>query len=377
MGSKDREFREITIDKECLTTPLGQRYPNAKLVEERPKDDFYRDGKYELHISAKKGDAFHICSSLSDNYICCSAHVLRNMSNCPFDCSYCFLQNYLNNGNTMVVADIPSLVSEIKEKTAREPWRFFRIGTWELADSLAWENQCGNTAELIEAFSTVKNGFIELRTKSAIVDPILNLDHKRRTIVSWSLSPDRIIKSEEFGTATLNERLDAMVKVVEAGYLIALHFDPILYCDNWSEEYINLVKEVFSRIPQESVVWISMGVLRFNPEMKKKIENNFPKSKITCPEIVPGPDGKLRYIKPLRVDIFKKVLGAIRQYGGDKPFVYLCMEYPDVWKKVMGYAPESINHLDYLIAKSIYDRFPELTHTKPNFNLYKTGLLER
>ena len=37
---------------------------------------------------------------------------------------------------------------EVKEKLEREPWRLFRIGTWELGDSLALEGKTGQAAEL-------------------------------------------------------------------------------------------------------------------------------------------------------------------------------------------------------------------------------------
>jgi hypothetical protein len=41
------------------------------------------------------------------------------------------------------------------------------------------------------------------------------------------------------------------------------------------------------------------------------------------------------------------------------------MESKDVWQKTMGFAPISTNHLDYLFALSLYDRFPEMNFTEP------------
>ena len=153
---------------------------------------YYRDGKRSVEVIPKKGDAMDLCATWGEEYVCCNVHVLKSVQNCPFDCSYCFLQNYLNDGTMKVVGDTKSLIDEVKEKTAKQPWRFFRIGTWELGDSLALENKTGQAAKLVCEFAKLPNAMLELKTKSDIVDPILGLDHKGRTVVSWSLKPRRV-----------------------------------------------------------------------------------------------------------------------------------------------------------------------------------------
>jgi spore photoproduct lyase len=279
----------------------------------------------------------------------------------------------LTNGTTTVIADVPALVEEIQEKTRREPWRFFRIGTWELGDSLALEGLLGTAGELVSAFANLPNAVLEFRTKSHFVKPFLELPSNGRTIISWTLNPEPVIRREELGTASLDRRLGAMGQVVAKGYLTALHFDPMVYYDDWETGYDGLVKKIFEVTPPENVAWISIGALRFNPEMKKHIEDNFPRSKLTSAEMVLGGDGKVRYVKPLRVKMMTRLVKSIRKHGGDAPFIYLCMERWDVWKKVLGYAPTSIDHLDYLIAKSLFDRFPGLVHTRPNLAQYQQG----
>ena len=104
------------------------------------------------------------CATISDKYICCNVKVIKSVSNCPFDCSYCFLQNYLNDGNSKVVNDIKAMITEVKEKCAKEPKRLFRIGTWELGDSLAFENESKQAQYLIEEFKSTpdKKMFVEL-----------------------------------------------------------------------------------------------------------------------------------------------------------------------------------------------------------------------
>ena len=338
-----------------------------------PKTGNYREGKKHLHITEKKGDAFGDCASASEEYVCCNVTVLASVSACPYDCSYCFLQSYLNDAAMREVGDIDALVTEVRIKTAKEPWRFFRIGTWELGDSLALEPITGGAGQLIDKLRDLPNVLLELKTKSDNVDQLLNLDHGGRVVVSWSLNPQKVIEADELKTATLSQRLTAMAKVSEAGYLVAAHFDPMIIYDDCTEEYEELAEKLFVAVPPERVAWISMGSLRFNPEMKGQIEKNFPKSKITKAEMVRGPDGKVRYVKPIRVALYKRMYKALRDAGGKEPFIYLCMERADVWEKVTGASPRSAGDLDFLMTDSLYRRYPGLVHAEPDIRLYDNG----
>jgi spore photoproduct lyase len=317
----------------------------------------YRDGKAEVELIPKKGEAMGRCATFNRKYICCSVQVLKSIHNCPFECSYCFLQNYLNDGITKVVNDEEGLIEEVKEKTRGESWRLFRIGTWELGDSLALEGKTGQAAQLIERFARLENAVLELKTKSASVDTLLNLHHRGSTVVSWSLNTEYVIETEEHGTSSLDERIEAMQKVVKAGYIIGLHFDPMILYPDWEEGYRKLVKQVFNAVTPDRVAWISMGSLRFNPEMKKKIENNYPENRLTCAEMVLGDDLKMRYVKPQRITMYKYLYSLLSEYVNAENLLYLCMERWDVWERVFGYCPDSIGQLDYLFARSLYERY--------------------
>ncbi len=189
----------------------------------------YRSGKKNLVVVDKKGEALDTCATISDKYICCNVKVLKSVSNCPYDCSYCFLQNYLNDGNTKVVGDDKALIDEVKEACIKEPNRLFRIGTWELGDSLALERETGQAQRLIHAFCDIPNAVLELKTKSDIVEPILACDHQQKTVVSWSLNAHTIVEKQEHKTARLQERLQALKKVTYAGYFVGLNIDPMIY----------------------------------------------------------------------------------------------------------------------------------------------------
>ena len=330
----------------------------------------FKDGKSKLQSIPKKGEAMGTCATFNEKYLCCNVHVLKSVHNCPFECSYCFLQNYLTDGATKIVYDINTLMEEVKAKISIEPGRLFRIGTWELGDSLAHENETGQASALIREFARLDNAVLELKTKSDCVDPILPVIHNGKTIISWSLNTEQVINTEEHKTASLKKRLSAMAKVSRAGYMIGLHFDPMIYHNDWEKGYSSLVRQVFEAVTADRIAWISMGSLRFNPEMKKKIENNYPSSRLTCAEMVLGDDAKVRYVKPLRVNMYQHLYKELLKHVSDSTLIYLCMERWDVWDKVFGHHPDSIEHLDYLFAKSLYERYG-LGSKKPNRKLYE------
>jgi spore photoproduct lyase len=369
-----KPFKAFSADRTQRDTPAARRLEGRGeqilFTEEPPRTNRYRHGKRRLHLTSKRGEAFDYCASMDPRYICCRIHVLRALSNCPCECSYCFLQNYLTDATTWVVSDTPALLEEVERKMAREPWRFFRVGTWELGDSLALEPLLGTAAELVVAFARKPNALLDLRTKTDFVDGLLELDHGGRTVVSWTMNPESVVKSEELRTASVARRLDAMARVARAGYPVGVHFDPVIVHEGWEGAYNDLVERIFRAVPAARIPWISVGSLRFNPEMKKKIEENYPRSRITSAEMVPGDDGKMRYVKPLRLALYRHLYRAIRQRAPEDVFVYLCMERPDVWKRVFGRHPRSGGHLDYLLTESLYRRYPGLVHERPDRALY-------
>jgi len=221
-----RVIRTATVDPSQVDSAAARRARARGLaLEERdapPKISRYQDGKRHLHIADKRGAAFDYCASLDHRYLCCGVHVLRALSNCPYDCSYCFLQSYLTDATTSVVADIDALIADIRAAAAREPRRFFRVGTWELGDSLALEPETGTAAELVRAFAEIPYAVLELKTKSDHVEGLLELDHRGRTVVSWTLSPPAITRLEERRTASLAQRLRNSGEIVETNAITHL-----------------------------------------------------------------------------------------------------------------------------------------------------------
>ncbi|MEA3287801.1 MAG: hypothetical protein U9Q77_10570 [Candidatus Marinimicrobia bacterium] len=383
---KEPKITQIIVDQKVADQDLVHRYiqnnPQAivfqgEITEDRKETMFRREAtpaKREILLTEQQGHTVKQCPGTDRAYRCCNYHVINQTTNCPIDCTYCILQFYLNNPVTTVYANTEKLFTEVKDKIATQPQRFFRIGTGELSDSLAFDSSSEFSRDIVNYFADLKNVLLELKTKSNRIENLLELDHKGHTVISWSVNPQVIIDAEEHKAASLKERLEAMRLVQAAGYKIGFHFDPLLYHDDWKRSYPDLIRQLFEVVDPENVAWISIGSLRFPPDMKEKVLEKFPRSKIMFAELIRGMDGKMRYPKPLRLEMYRTVYEALRSYGSEDLFIYFCMESAEIWERVMGWSPESNEHLDFLFATSLYSQFPGLMSEEPQRKVYDDGV---
>jgi len=308
--------------------------------------------KKKLYLAKHKGEFLKKCPG-SEGQVCCNYFVINFASNCPMDCSYCYLQEYLaDNSALKVFSNVGDLIDEADATLKKHRGVFFRIGTGEITDSLALEPYTGMVREILPYFAEQPNVLLELKTKSDCIEGLLGVDPRERVVVSWSMNPQWIIDMEEHGTATLSERLVAARRCQDAGYRLGFHFDPIVEYPNWQKEYEEMLDQIRSTVDWRRISWLSMGVLRDTPSLKRAIRDRFPRTQVLTGEQVLCPDGKLRYFQPLRVDMYRKMLGWIRRIAPTVK-VYLCMESKEVWEQVFGFAPSCERELGNQLAPSL------------------------
>jgi spore photoproduct lyase len=311
------------------------------------------EGKKRLFLMRHKGDFLKKCPG-TEGQVCCNYFVVNFASNCPMDCSYCYLQEYLaNNPALKVFSNVGDLIEEAHRLLSRHRRFFFRIGTGEITDSHPQDPENGFCAEVHTFFSDQPNVLLELKTKSDRVEGLLELDPKGRVVISWSMNPPRVIDADEHLTASLDERLFAARRCQEAGYKIGFHFDPMIEYPGWEEDYQAMVERIFAVVDQRRIAWISMGVLRTTPGLKRAMQERFSSTRILSGEQVLCPDGKMRYFQPLRVSMYRKMLRWIRE-ASPTVFVYLCMESKEVWEQVFGFAPSCEKELGSQLVAQDY-----------------------
>jgi len=308
-------------------------------------------GKKNLFITPFYGRRLKPCPGTS-GHICCGYYVINAITNCPMDCSYCVLQGYLNNPLLTLYSNWDDLLWEIESFLSSHPQPFLRLGTGELSDSLALDPIFPLSQLLISFFAEKNNGILELKTKSVEVNHLLHLNHRGKTVFSWSLSPMKMIEREEMRTASLEERIDAAKRCKDKGYPVGFHFDPMIYHEGWEKGYQETILSLFNCIDPNRVIWISLGGFRYPPHLKAIAKERFPNTEIFLGELFPGRDGKFRYLREIRVEMYQKMVEWLRDVGPDL-FIYLCMESKEVWEKVFGWAPENSHHLNHIFEERV------------------------
>jgi spore photoproduct lyase len=308
-------------------------------------DDPVASGKQTLVLSRNKGAFIKDCPGTRE-YNCCGYEILHLASFCHMDCAYCILQAYFHPPVMQYFINHEDMWPELEQVFERD--RVSRMGTGEFTDSLIWENLSNLTQQLVHRFSDQDRAILELKTKTVFVDPLKGLNHNKKTILAWSLNTERVIQSEERGTTSLVARLKTARRCAAWGYPLAFHFDPIVIYEGCEADYQAVVQQLFSYVPSESIVWISLGTFRYIPALKQVIQERFPASGIVYHEFIPGLDGKMRYFKPLRMNIYKNIVGWIKAAAPDV-CIYFCMEDDEVWETSLGFSPAKAGGLPAML----------------------------
>ncbi len=304
-------------------------------------------GKSVLLLTRNKGAFIRNCPGTS-HYTCCGYQILHIGTYCSMDCAYCILQAYFHPPVLQFFVNHEDMENSLREHFAAGITG--RIGTGEFTDSLIWESIFPLGARLIDLFSSQKACVLELKTKTTAIKHLLDFDHQRKTIMAWSLNTEPVIATQERQTASLSARLEAAGMCQNRGFPLAFHFDPMILYDNCHTDYALVVKRLFSRIDPANIVWISLGSFRFMPELKPIIARRFSGSKIIYHEFIRAIDGKMRYFKPLRMELYLRIIEEIRARAPDV-LIYFCMEDQEVWQKCFGYTPEQFGGLPLMLDK--------------------------
>ncbi len=162
-------------------------------------------------------------------------------SGCSAMCLYCYLVcNYNKCSYLRLFVNREQMLDKlIKTSNQSSSELTFEIGS---NSDLVLENTItGNLEWTIENFGKNNRGYLTFPSKFDMVEPLLKLEHKGRTIIRISVNPQEIIRKVEFGTSSLNSRIKAINSLKEAGYKVGILVAPVVLLENWE----NLYRELF------------------------------------------------------------------------------------------------------------------------------------
>lgn len=250
--------------------------------------------------------------------------------NCIYECNYCYLQGYFHSPDIVLYINHEEIAAEIKRVATefhtsnKDSKVWFHAG--EYSDSLALTHLSGELSHYFKLFKELPNANLELRTKSVNTRELLKETPLENVITSFSLSPAHRSKLNDLKTPPLKNRLAAIAELYSKNFPIGIHFDPIIYDDQFLESYTELCDQLLSNIDAESIRYISLGVVRFTKDVYHQVQKNYPDSDLLAQEFVKSFDNKIRYSRPMRQWMLAKIKQLLVERGVDAEKIYLCME---------------------------------------------------
>lgn len=206
-------------------------------------------------------------------------YYFSHLLNCPYDCRYCFLQGMYRSAAYVLFVNYEDFMAEIEARTAAAvaagTEAFFFSGYD--CDSLAFEGLTGFAESFLPFFEKLEGAWLELRTKSVHIAPLVARPAFDRCVVAWSLSPPTVWRSLEHRTPSPQRRLEAMVRLQSLGWRIALRLDPLVPFIGFEEEWKSFLGQVFERLQVDSLHSVGLGVFRMPRDFHRRLVRLYPR----------------------------------------------------------------------------------------------------
>jgi spore photoproduct lyase len=333
----------IVITKGSLDTPwqgdlvraICNIYPNARILErlDLPHNRVELDGRdpLSLHYRGKKTLVFGLHKSAvrnsdEDNNSCPNYWHFSPYGFCPYDCRYCYLAGTPGvkySPTVKIFLNLPDILHRIDEVASQctRPTSFY-LG--KLQDGLALDPLTGYSRTMVPFFARHKQARLTLLTKSTNVENLLDLDHEKHTILSWSLNPRDVWAAFERNVASPAERIAAMQACAQAGYPIRAVIMPIIPIGNWQDVYTPFLKDLLHAV---SLDRITLGqICSYSAALRlteRKLGKNNPISNQL--QRAKSSDGRIRFPFELRIQVYGYLIDVIRKCRPALD-IGLCME---------------------------------------------------
>jgi len=299
-----REFNSVFQNRKYLSkrehTNVIVTQKHGELIKEAPRA--YGYGQSERHY-------YHI-----------------HAYNCVYECQYCFLQGYFKSPDLVFFVNHDQILQAIEEKLLAFPKERLWLHSGEFSDSLALSHISGELPLYFDFFRKHTHAFLELRTKSSNLSALRRETPSDNIIVSFSLSGERQAAEFDALAPRVTKRIDALSETLNLGYRGAIHFDPIIFSNDWQEDFENTVKYLRSKINPNKIIYVSLGVVRFSKVVFQAIKSNYPASNLLARHYIIGEDHKVRYVKPFRLAILETAQEILKKHGFSEEQIYFCME---------------------------------------------------
>lgn len=281
-------YIEQTVVDHPRTRAIRERFAHLpQIIIERYGEVFNRKAqnfRLQKHspalILAGKHDNFVLPAP--DNYGIGGQHnyYFSHMMNCIYDCRYCFLQGMYRSAHYVLFVNYEDYGNALQQQIAQHaPQDSYYFSGYD-CDSLALEPVSHFTQYFLPLFRKHSRAWLELRTKSTQIRPLLDAEPFDNCIIAFSFTPENISAALEHKVPALDKRIDAMGKLQQRGWRIGLRFDPLIYDQDYETQYQRLFQQIFARIDADKLHSVSMGLFRMPEGFYKNMVKLYPEEKL-------------------------------------------------------------------------------------------------
>lgn len=139
--------------------------------------------------------------------------------------------------------------------------------TYDIAcnEDFALHSKFHNWKRIFEFFRTHPIAMASLATKY-VNEKFLEYNPEGKVRIRFSLMPQKYSELLEQDTSTIDERIDAIDRFIEAGYDVHINFSPVIVVDGWLDEYKDLFEKVNERVKNKDKVKCEVIFLTHNTD---------------------------------------------------------------------------------------------------------------
>jgi spore photoproduct lyase len=232
-----------------------------------------------------------------------------------------------------IFVNLPEILTEIEKQAARfdRPTAFYH---GKLQDGLALDPLTGYSRRLVPFFAQRPCARMTLLTKSTDVENLLDLDHRGRSILSWTVNPPELVRAFETNTPPVSARIEAMRRVSAAGYPVRAVMMPILPLDDWRSSYAWFLEGLLARVRLQR---ITLGSICSYPMAVRLMERKLGRGNFISRTLEhrrpKGGDGRARFPEPVRVEAYRFLIDTIRRIDPGLE-IGLCLEDPGMFQRL-------------------------------------------
>jgi len=160
----------------------------------------------------------------------------------------------------------------------------------------------------------------------------LDLEHQGHSILSWSVNPPEVSAAFEENVPSTDERIEAMRRVAERSYRVRAIMMPIIPVDGWQDVYARFTEHLLQTVPIER---LTLGGICIYRSARGLMERKMGRPNLVSQHIdassPPAGDGRARYSRTLRHEVYSLVIETARQLRPGLE-IALCLEEQALWE---------------------------------------------